>query len=75
LLKDIRTKNEFYIAPLYNLFIDDGKKIVTSDVDKMHVFGTPDEFHFYKENVIRRIGDKPIAICSDHSGFDAKEDF
>jgi dTDP-glucose pyrophosphorylase len=52
--KDIRTKNEFYIAPLYNLLIDDGKKIVTSDVDKMHVFGTPDEFHFYKENVIRK---------------------
>ena len=73
--KDIRTKNEFYIAPLYNLLIDDGKKIVTSSVDKMHVFGTPDEFHFYKENVIRKIGDKPIAICSDHSGFEAKEEF
>lgn len=73
--KDIRTNNEFYIAPLYNLFVDDGKKIMTSDVDKMHVFGTPDEFHFYKENVIRKIGDKPIAICSDHSGFEAKEEF
>jgi len=73
--KNIRTKNEFYIAPLYNLLIDDGKKIVTSSVDKMHVFGTPDEFHFYKENVIRKIGDKPIAICSDHSGFEAKEEF
>jgi RpiB/LacA/LacB family sugar-phosphate isomerase len=73
--KDIRTKNEFYIAPLYNLLVDDGKKIITSSVDKMHVFGTPDEFHFYKENVIRKIGDKPIAICSDHSGFEAKEEF
>jgi len=73
--KDIRTKNEFYIAPLYNLLVDDGKKIVTSTVDKMHVFGTPDEFHFYKENVIRKVGDKPIAICSDHSGFEAKEEF
>jgi RpiB/LacA/LacB family sugar-phosphate isomerase len=75
IIKDIRTKNEFYIAPLYNLLVDDDKKIVTSDVDKMHVFGTPDEFHFYKENVIRKLGDKPIAICSDHSGFEAKEEF
>lgn len=75
IVKDIRTKNEFYIAPLYNLLVDDDKKIVTSDVDKMHVFGTPDEFHFYKENVIRKLGDKPIAICSDHSGFEAKEEF
>ena len=72
---DLRTKNEFYISPLYNLFIEDGKKILTEPVDKMHVFGTPDEFHFYKDNVTRRIGDKPIAICSDHSGFDAKETF
>lgn len=73
--RDVRTNNEFYIAPMYNLLIDDCKKIITSDVDKMHVFGTPDEFHFYKENVIRKLGDKPIAICSDHSGFDAKEEF
>ena len=73
--RDLRTKNEFYISPLYNLLIEDGKKIVTQSVDKMHVFGTPDEFHFYKDNVTRRIGDKPIAICSDHSGFDAKETF
>jgi len=73
--RDLRTKNEFYISPLYNLLIEDGKKILTEPVDKMHVFGTPDEFHFYKDNVTRRIGDKPIAICSDHSGFEAKETF
>lgn len=71
--KDIRTNNEFYIAPLYNLFIEAGKKITTFEVDKMHVFGTPDEFRFYKNNVIKRIRDKPIALCSDHSGYKAKE--
>lgn len=71
--KDIRTNNEFYIAPLYNLLIKNEKKIVTSEVEKMHVFGTPDEFRFYKNNVIKKIGDKPIALCSDHSGYDAKE--
>ena len=71
--RDLRTKNEFYISPLYNVLIEDGKKIVTEDVDKMHIFGTPDEYHFYKDNVVQKIGDKPIALCSDHSGFDAKE--
>lgn len=70
---DIRTNNEFYIAPLYNLLIESGAKITTFEVDKMHVFGTPDEFYFYKNNVIKRIGNKPIALCSDHSGYDAKE--
>ena len=73
--RDLRTKNEFYISPLYNVLIEDGKKIVTKDVEKMHIFGTPDEYHFYKDNVVQKIGDKPIALCSDHSGFDAKETF
>ena len=73
--RDLRTKNEFYISPLYNILIEHGKKIVTEDVDKMHIFGTPDEYHFYKDNVVQKIGDKPIALCSDHSGFDAKETF
>ena len=73
--RDLRTKNEFYISPLYNVLIEDGKKIITESVDKMHIFGTPDEYHFYKDNVVQKIGDKPIALCSDHSGFDAKETF
>tara|TARA_A100000172_G_scaffold73687_1_gene55388 strand:+ start:1123 stop:2277 length:1155 start_codon:yes stop_codon:yes gene_type:complete len=73
--RNLRTKNEFYISPLYNLLIEDGKKIKTQSVDKMHIFGTPDEYHFYKDNVVQKIGDKPIAICSDHSGFESKESF
>ena len=73
--RDLRTNNEFYISPLYNVLIEDGKKVVTERVDKMHIFGTPDEYHFYKENVIQKIGDKPIALCCDHSGFDTKETF
>ena len=73
--RNLRTNNEFYISPLYNVLIEDGKKVVTEGVDKMHIFGTPDEYHFYKENVIQRIGDKPIALCADHSGFEAKEQF
>ena len=60
---------------IFYLLIDDGKKIVTDSVEKMHIFGTPDEYNFYKENVTQRIGDKPIALCSDHSGFEAKEHF
>jgi len=73
--RNLRTKNEFYISPLYNVLIEDGKKIVTEGVDKMHIFGTPDEYRFYKDNVVQKIGDKPIALCSDHSGFEAKEQF
>ena len=73
--KNIRTNNEFYISPLYNLLIQSGLNIITKPVDKMHIFGTPKEFEFYKNNVINRLGDKPIALCSDHSGFEAKNNF
>lgn len=73
--KNIRTNNEFYIAPLFNLLINDNCKILTKEIEKIHVFGTPQEFYFYKNNVVKKIGEKPVAICSDHSGFICKENF
>lgn len=73
--KDLRTNNEFYISPLYNLLIDAGLKVRTEPVEKMHIFGTPVEFQFYKNNVTNKFGEKPIALCSDHSGFESKEAF
>ena len=41
----------------------------------MHIFGTPKEFEFYKENVFNKITNKPIGLCSDHSGVLVKELF
>lgn len=73
--ENITTNGEFYIAPLYNLLIKDGLKILTEQVEKMHVFGTPEEFRFYKNNVCKKIGYNPIALCSDHSGYSTKELF
>ena len=45
------------------------------NLEKIHIFGTPEEFVFYKDNVIKKIGEKPIALCSDHSGYDVKNRF
>lgn len=70
---DIRTKGEFYVCPLYNLMIEDGKKISTKQVDKMHLMGTPSELEFFVSHTIKRFGKKPIALCCDHSGYDLKE--
>jgi len=67
------TDKDFYIAPLYNHMIKDCKKIVTVETEKMHVLGDVDSFEFFRKRVIARFGDKPIALASDHSGFDAKE--
>lgn len=71
--QDIRTKGEFYVCPLYNLMIEDGLKVKTKQVEKMHLMGTPDELNFFTSHTLKRFGDKPIALCADHSGFKLKE--
>lgn len=71
--KNLRTNNEFYVCPLYNLMIKDGLKVRTGQVDKMYLMGTPTELNFFKNNVNKHFGKKPIALCSDHSGFELKE--
>ena len=42
-----RTNNEFYVAPVYNWAIKDGKKIVISMVEKMYELGTPEYLERY----------------------------
>jgi NDP-sugar pyrophosphorylase family protein len=43
--KDIRVNNEFYIAPVYNELINDGKTLVPFYVHKMHGLGTPEDLN------------------------------
>lgn len=43
--KNVRTNNEFYICPVYNEAIQDGKKIKLSAVDEMWGMGTPEELN------------------------------
>lgn len=43
--KNIRTNNEFYVCPVFNEAIQDGKKIKASLVDEMWGMGTPEELN------------------------------
>lgn len=70
---NIRTKGEFYICPIYNLMIRDGLKVGIEQVEKMHVLGTPQELEFFTSNAVQSFGERPIALCSDHSGYETKE--
>jgi NDP-sugar pyrophosphorylase family protein len=45
--KNIRTNNEFYIAPVYNEAIADGKIVMPYFVDAMHGVGTPEDLEEY----------------------------
>lgn len=71
--KNLRTNNEFYVCPLYNIMIQYNNKIKTQQVSKMYLMGTPTELDFFKKNINKKFGNKPIALCSDHSGFELKK--
>lgn len=45
--KDIRTRGEFYIAPVYNEAINEGKVIGCDFVEEMHGIGTPEDLESY----------------------------
>jgi RpiB/LacA/LacB family sugar-phosphate isomerase len=68
------TRGEYYIAPLYNRLIEAGAEIHAKQIDKMHLFGIPEEYFFYKTfSQKTRCRGKTIAIVSDHSGFRMKQ--
>jgi HAD superfamily hydrolase (TIGR01509 family) len=48
--KDIRVNNEFYVCPVFNQAIEDGKQIRTFDIPKMWGLGTPEDLTYYLEN-------------------------
>ena len=49
--KNIRVNNEFYIAPVYNELIQDGKTLLPYFVDKMHGLGTPEDLRKYLKGI------------------------
>jgi NDP-sugar pyrophosphorylase family protein len=45
--KNIRVNGEFYVAPVYNEYIADGKMLIPFYVSKMHGIGTPEDLNSY----------------------------
>lgn len=56
--KDIRVNGEFYVAPVYNEMIQDGKKIgfynIGMDDEKMHGLGTPEDLGKFLGNPLSK---------------------
>jgi HAD superfamily hydrolase (TIGR01509 family) len=48
--KNIRFNNEFYVCPVFNQAIEDGKKIKTFHFDGMWGIGTPEDLKTFLEN-------------------------
>ena len=45
--KNIRVNGEFYVAPVFNQAIEDGKKIRIKQIDGMHGIGTPEDLNAF----------------------------
>jgi len=48
--KNIRVNNEFYVCPVYNEAIADGKKFKIHNCSKFWGIGTPDDLNFFLNN-------------------------
>jgi len=48
--KDIRINGEFYVCPVFNEAINDGKKIRAKKIDKMWGLGTPEDLNYFLEH-------------------------
>jgi dTDP-glucose pyrophosphorylase len=48
--KNIRVNNEFYVCPVFNEAVGDGKQIRTFNINKMWGLGTPEDLKYYLEN-------------------------
>ena len=53
--KNIRVNNEFYVAPVYNEMIAEGKRIAFHNVgEKMHGIGTPEDLDMFLKNPLSK---------------------
>ncbi|MEW4451916.1 glycosyltransferase family 2 protein [Bremerella sp. JC817] len=54
IVRDLRVNNEFYLAPAYNIMIEQGKKIVPFNIgtvgNGMHGLGTPEDLKKFLKN-------------------------
>lgn len=72
--KNITTNNEFYIAPIFDMMIKDGLKVLHKNVTYMQVLGTPEELEFFNNFAQKNHSIKPVGLCADHSGYNLKEE-
>lgn len=48
--KNVRVNNEFYVCPVFNEAIADGKKIKIKEISRMWGIGTPEDLEYFLEN-------------------------
>ena len=70
----LKSNNEYYVCPLYNLLIAAGGRVKTHEVPIMYIMGTPAEMKFFMDVIYPFMLPRTFILCSDHSGFEKKEE-
>ena len=47
---NVRTNNEFYVCPVFNEAISDGKKVRVKEIQRMWGIGTPEDLNYFLEH-------------------------
>jgi hypothetical protein len=50
LKRTFSTNNEFYVCPVFNEAIGDGKKIRIKEIERMWGIGTPEDLNYFLEH-------------------------
>lgn len=48
--KEDRHNGEFYVCPVFNYFINDGKRVTAYNIEKMWGLGTPEDLEYFLSN-------------------------
>ena len=48
--KNLRVNNEFYVAPVFNQMIAEGRQVVELPVVAMWGLGTPEDLRYYEDS-------------------------
>lgn len=51
---NIRVNNEFYVCPVFNQAIQDGKRIIKYEVEQMWGLGTPEDLTLFCESIMKK---------------------
>jgi ribose 5-phosphate isomerase B len=77
-LEIISEKETNYISDLLLYLINkkiNGKSIIiglNETIDNIHCIKNPSDYKYYIRNILPEFGDKPVGLCSDHSGYKVK---
>ena len=52
--RNLTVKSEYYVTPVYNIFVENNKKIITMPVTQMWPLGNPEEISVFNEKFIEK---------------------